>query len=57
MLLGKVIVDEDWGGDTMQVIAVLAAHPEAVSILGAKTVFGNASHEYVLKNAGALLCF
>lgn len=53
----KVIIDQDWGGDTMQVVAVLSAHPEAVSIVGATAVFGNTGHAQVLKNAGAILRF
>lgn len=47
----KVIVDGDWGGDEMQLFAILLAHPDYVDVLGATCVFGNTSHWLVLENA------
>lgn len=51
----KIIVDGDFGGDEMQLLAVLLGQPEKFSILAATAVFGNTSHEQVLKNAGSIL--
>src|SRR5690554_1886439 len=53
----KVIIDGDWGGDEMQLAAVLLAHPEQVKVLGATATFGNTNHDQVLKNAGNILHF
>ncbi len=52
---GKVIVDGDWGADEMQVMAVLLAHD--IEIAGICSVFGNAPHDQVLKNALKTLFF
>lgn len=52
-----MIIDGDWGGDEMQLAAVLLAHPQRVCVLGATTVFGNASIEHCTNNARNLLHF
>jgi purine nucleosidase len=52
-----VIIDGDWGGDEMQLAAVLIAAPEAVDIAGATAVFGNTGHDQALQNAGDILHF
>lgn len=51
----KVIIDEDWGGDAMQVAAVLLAHPDRITVQGVTAVFGNTNHAQTLKNAGNIL--
>lgn len=53
----KVIIDGDWGGDEMEVAAVLAAHKDEVEILGATCVFGNTHHDQIVENARDLLFF
>lgn len=53
----QMIIDGDWGGDEMQLAAVLLAHPERAHILGATTVFGNASVHHCTRNARNLLHF
>jgi purine nucleosidase len=53
----QVIIDGDWGGDEMQLAAVLLAHPHKVKILGATTVFGNTHHGQVFENARNILNF
>ena len=53
----KVIVDGDWGGDEMQLMAVLLSHPEEAEILGACAVFGNTDLKQVVRNAGDILSF
>ena len=53
--LKRVIIDGDWGGDEMQLAAVLLAHHDDVTVLGATAVFGNAAHSDVLRNAGDVL--
>lgn len=49
------IIDSDWGGDVYQLTSILLARPEEFQILAATVVFGNASHDQNLANAGALL--
>lgn len=51
----NVICDGDWGGDEMQMLAVLLAHPNIAKIQCVTSVFGNTTHEHVLKNAGRIL--
>lgn len=51
----RVIIDGDWGGDEMQLLAVLATNPQKFNILGATCVFGNTSLENVVKNCGSIL--
>ena len=53
----QVIIDGDWGGDEMQLAAVLLAHPEHVEILGATCTFGNTDHAQVVRNALNILHF
>jgi purine nucleosidase len=53
----KIIIDGDWGGDEMQLAAVLLAHPEKVQVLGATCVFGNTHHDQVQENARNILHF
>lgn len=53
----KVIIDGDWGGDEMQLAAVLLAHPHKAKILGATCVFGNTGHDQVVHNALDILSF
>lgn len=53
----QVIIDGDWGGDEMQLAAVLLAAPEKVNILGATCTFGNTSHSQVVRNALNILSF
>lgn len=53
----KVILDGDMGGDEMQLMAVLLAHPDKVELLGATSVFGNADHEQIFENGRDLLHF
>lgn len=48
----RVIIDGDWGGDEMQLLAVLLAHPAAVEVLGLTCVFGNTTLEQVTLNCG-----
>ncbi len=55
-MAGKVIVDGDWGGDEMQLSAVLLAWPE-VRVLGATAVFGNTDHDQIVENARNILHF
>ncbi len=50
-----VIMDGDWGGDEMQLAAVLLAHPDKARVLGATACFGNAPLADVLRNAGDVL--
>lgn len=33
-----VIIDGDWGGDEMQLAAVLLAHPQSIGVIGATAV-------------------
>jgi len=49
-----VIIDGDWGGDEMQLAAVLLASKK-VDVIGATAVFGNTTHDQVFKNAGDIL--
>ena len=49
-----VIVDGDWGGDELQLSAVLLARPD-VRVLGATAVFGNTGLDHVVKNARNIL--
>jgi len=51
----KIIVDGDFGGDEMQLLAVLLANPGKFRILGVTAVHGNTTHDQVLENAGSLL--
>lgn len=53
----KVIIDGDWGGDEMQLAAVLLAHPDKINVLGATCVFGNTDQAQVVRNAGKILQF
>lgn len=53
----KVIIDGDWGGDELQLAAVLLANPSRVQILGATCVFGNTHHEQIVENARNILHF
>ncbi|MBK1879263.1 nucleoside hydrolase [Pelagicoccus mobilis] len=53
----RVIIDSDWGGDVLQLASVLLSRPSEYEILGATVVFGNASLEQNLENAGAILKF
>jgi purine nucleosidase len=57
VLQKTVIIDGDWGGDEMQLAAVLLAHPEAINVIGATTLFGNTDHHQALRNAGDILYF
>ncbi len=50
-----VIIDGDWGGDEMQLAAVLLTQPRRANILGATSVFGNASVEHCHRNARNVL--
>jgi len=50
----NLIIDGDFGGDEMQLMAVAIAHPDKFHILGLTTVFGNAPQSQVTKNAMAL---
>ncbi len=51
----QIIIDTDWGGDALQLMSVLLAHPERFDIAAATTVFGNTSHDYALQNCGDIL--
>ena len=53
----KVIIDGDWGGDEMQLAAVLLANPDRVQVLGATCVFGNTDHDQVVENARDIMHF
>lgn len=53
----QFIIDGDWGGDEMQLAAVLLAQPERAHILGATSVFGNAALTHGTNNARDLLHF
>lgn len=54
-------MDGDWGGDEMQLAAVLInnqrKHPQSFEIVGATCTFGNSSLEIVVKNAAKILKF
>src|SRR3712207_6558650 len=50
------IVDGDWGGDELQLSAVLLARP-GVRVLGATAVFGNTALDQVVENARDILHF
>lgn len=52
----KIIIDEDWGSDAMEVASILLANP-TFSILGATVVFGNTGQTLAIRNAGAILHF
>lgn len=51
------ILDGDWGGDEMQLAAVLLSQPQQANILGVTSVFGNASLEHCTRNARDILHF
>lgn len=53
----KLIIDGDFGGDEMQLMAVAMAHHQKFTILGFTTVFGNTSGTQVTQNALALSTF
>lgn len=57
MTTAKILIDGDWGGDEMQLAAVLLGNPDKAQILGATAVFGNAPLPQVTRNAGAILRF
>ncbi len=50
-------MDGDWGGDELQLTAVLLAHRNKVKIVGASCVFGNTTLDNVVRNALDVLYF
>lgn len=55
MSLETIIIDGDWGGDEMQLAAVLLGNPDKVRVLGATAVFGSTPLGQVVVNAGRIL--
>jgi purine nucleosidase len=45
-----LIIDGDWGGDEMQVAAVVLSHPETFDLLAATSMFGNTHLEQITDN-------
>lgn len=57
MTTAKILIDGDWGGDEMQLAAVLLGNQDQAQVIGATAVFGNAPLPQVTRNAGAVLRF
>jgi purine nucleosidase len=53
----KLIVDNDWGGDAFQVMALLSGFRDRFEVLGASSVFGNAPLEFTTENMLRILSF